>query len=70
MILKNSFYDTSQIPIYGGYVKVRRVIVWVNTILNRIDIGTILLGWEGPCMVYKHEWYQKQNYCQIPIPYR
>lgn len=41
--------NTSEMVIFGGYVKVReslytRVIVWVNTILKRIDIGTILLG--------------------------
>lgn len=43
--------------IFGGYVKVTtspyaRDTIWVNTILNRIDIGVALFGYEGFCMVY------------------
>ena len=39
--------NTSQILIFGGYVKVREslytwVIIYVNTILNHIDIRVIL----------------------------
>ena len=41
--------DTSQMKIFGGYVKVReslytRVIIWVHTILNHIDTRAIWLG--------------------------
>jgi hypothetical protein len=54
--------NTSQISIVGGYLKVReslytRVIIWVNSILTHIDTGAILLKYEGPCMVYRSEWY-------------
>ena len=49
--------NTSQILIFSGYIKVReslytRVFNWVNTILNHIDISTILPRYEGPCIVY------------------
>ena len=40
-------YNTSQIFIFGGYIKVRKylytlVIIWVNTILNHIDTKKIV----------------------------
>ena len=52
--------NTNQIMIFGGYLKVReslstRVIIWVNTILNHIDIRAILPTHEGSCMVYRPE---------------
>jgi hypothetical protein len=48
--------NTSQILIFGGYVKVKkslytRVVIWVNIILNHIDTMAILIGYEGSCMV-------------------
>ena len=47
-------YNTSQILIFGGYLKVReslctQVIIWVDTILNHSDIVT----YEGSCMLYR-----------------
>ena len=37
-----------------------QVINWVNTILVfHIDTRTILPRYEGFCMVYRLEWYQK-----------
>ena len=65
---------TTQILIFGGYVKVReslhtRISVWVNTILYHIDIMVILLTFEGSCMLYIPEWYQEHEYRQIHIPY-
>ena len=67
--------NTSYLLISGGYVKVReslstRVIIWVNTILNHFDTRTILPRYVGSCMVYIPEWYQKQKYHQLPIPYQ
>ena len=64
---------TSQILIFGGYVKVKesfytRVIIWVNTILNHIDTTAILSRYEDSCLVYRPEWNQKHKYCQMPIP--
>ena len=66
--------NTSQELTIDGSVKVReflhtRVIIWVNTILNHIDIRVILPKYEDPCMVYVREWYQKQKYRPTPIPY-
>ena len=54
--------NTSQILIFGGYVKVReslytRVIIWVNTILNHIDTREFLPRYEGSCNVYRPKWY-------------
>ena len=65
--------NTSQILIFGGYVKVReslyaRVIVWVNTILNRIDTRVDTPRYESFRTVYRPEWYRKQKYSQLPIP--
>ena len=46
----------------GGYLKVgeylcTRVIIWVNTIQNHIDIMVILPRYVGSCMVFIPEWY-------------
>ena len=46
-----------------------QVIIWLKTILNYIDTRGILPRYEDSCMVYRPEWYWKQKYCQIPIPY-
>ena len=59
---------------FGGCVKVRESlftqnIIWVDTILNHIDIGAILSKYAGFCMVHKLEWYQKHNYYHEPIPH-
>ena len=45
------FCDTSQILIFGGYVKGREslhtlVIIWVNTIVNHIDTRATLPRYE------------------------
>ena len=66
--------NTTEILIFGGYVKVReslctRVSIWVNTILSHIDTRAILLRYKDFLMVYWPEWYWKQKYHQIPIPY-
>ena len=45
------------------------VVIWVNTILNHIDTRVILPSYEGPCMVYRPKWYQKQRYSRTSIPY-
>jgi len=64
----------SNIDIWCGYVKIGEylyslVVIWVNTILNHIDARSVLLRYEGFCMVYRREWYQEKNYRQIPTPY-
>lgn len=46
-----------------------QVIIWVTTILNHIDTTTIFPRYEGYYMVYRPEWYQKQKYPQMSIPY-
>ena len=53
-------YNSSQILIFDGYVKVReslytQVIIWVNTSLNHIDTREILPGYQASCMVYRPE---------------
>ena len=58
---------TSQLLIFVGYVKAReslytRVIIWVDTILYHINTRAILPRYEGSCMLYRPEWYWKQNY--------
>ena len=63
--------NTTKILIFGGYVKVReslyiRVTIWVNTILHHIR--TIVPRYEGSCIVYRSEYYQKHRHCQLPIP--
>ena len=50
--------NTNQIMIFGGYLKVTeslstQVIIWVNTILNHIDIRAILPTHEGSCIIYR-----------------
>ena len=50
--------NTSQILIFGGYVKVReslyiRIIILVNTILAMNDTKVILPRSESSCMVYR-----------------
>ena len=50
-------FNTSQILIFGGYVKVNgslctQVILWVNSILNHFDTKAMLPRYEGPSMVY------------------
>ena len=64
--------NTTQILIFGGYVKVReslyaRVIAWVNAILNHIDTRVDIPRYESSCMVYRPKWYRKQKYRQLPI---
>jgi len=54
--------NTSQLLIFGGYVKAReslytRVIIWVDTILYHMDTRAILPRYEGSCVVYRLEWY-------------
>ena len=61
---------TSQILIFGGYLKVReslhtRVTIWVNTISNHIDTTAFLPRYQGSCMVYRPKWYRNQKYHQI-----
>ena len=53
---------SSQILIFDEYVKVKvreysntQVIIWVNTILNHIDIRASLFRWKGSYMVYRSE---------------
>ena len=59
----------------GGYVKMRESLYpsyyldHINNILNHIVTSTISPRYEGFCMVYTPEWYQKQRYHQISIPY-
>ena len=65
---------TNQILVFGRYLKAREylyawVVIWVNTILDHIDTEAILLKYESSCIVYRPEWYQKQKYHQILIPY-
>jgi hypothetical protein len=47
------------------------VIIWVNTILNHIDIKAVLPRYEDSCMVYRPEWYDFLIFFfgQILIPY-
>ena len=57
---KDQNCNTSQLLIFGRYLKVRgslctRVIVWVNTIPNNINTRTILHRHECSCMVYRPE---------------
>ena len=66
--------NTSQILIIGGYLTVRVclyiwVIIWGNIILYHIDTREMLPRHEGSCTVYRSNWYQKQNYRQMSIPY-
>ena len=56
------------------YVKVREslyicVVIWVNTILNHTDTGSLLPRYVGSCVVYRPERYWKQKYRPISIPY-
>ena len=51
---------TSQILIFGGYVKAReplftQIIIRVNAILNHIDTRVFLPRYEGSCMIYRPE---------------
>ena len=68
--------NLNQILMFGEYVKMReslytRDIVWVNTILNHIDIRMILPSYESSCMMCTPKWYQRQKkYCQIFISIR
>ena len=55
----------------GGYVKMRnplytQIFVWVNTILSHNNIGLILPRYEGSWMIYRLEWYWKQNTVKCP----
>jgi hypothetical protein len=57
-------YNTNQILIFGGYVKVRgslysRTITWINIILSHIDIRVTFPRYECFCMVYRPLWYKK-----------
>ena len=66
--------NTSQILIFGGYVKVSeslytRVMIWINTKLNPFDTRASLPMYEGLCMVCRPKWYRKRKDHQIPIPY-
>ena len=65
--------STSQILIFGGYVKVRKylyteVIKWVNTILNLIDTRVILRKYEDTCMVYRPNAINNINTMKFPYP--
>ena len=69
-------YSTSKILTFDGYVKVKesldtRVINWVKTILNHIATNTILLNYEGPCMIYiyTHPQMVLKKHYQILVPY-
>ena len=58
----NQYCHANHILIVGGHGKVReslysQVIIWVNTILNHIDIRAILPRYGSSCMVYRPEWY-------------
>ena len=59
--------------IFGGYVKVRELLYIYEFLFESIPFWTILIqrqfyiGHKASCMVYKLEWYWKQNYCQLPI---
>ena len=58
--------NLNQILMFGEYVKMReslytRDIVWVNTILNHIDIRMILPSYESSCMMCTPKWYQRQK---------
>lgn len=81
MVLKNLLVDFKIImpveySMNGGYVKVREylytwIIIWVNVIVdNIIDTSMVLPRYKGYCMVYKPDWYKKEEYHQIPTPYR
>ena len=37
--------------------------------MGHIDTKVIVPLYEGSCMVYNHEGYQKQKHCPIPVPY-
>lgn len=37
------------------------IVIWTNTIINHIDIGTTRPMHEGACMIYGPLWYWKQN---------
>ena len=47
-----------------------QVIIWANTILHNTDTSTILPRYKGSCMVYRSEWYQKQNNLKYPLEKR
>lgn len=42
-----------------------RIVIWINTIL--LIPGRLLTRYKGSHMVYRPEWYSKQQHCQIPI---
>jgi len=50
---------------FGGYLKWRESwytqVIWNNVILNYIDTRTTLPRYEGSCIIYRPEWFQKQN---------
>jgi hypothetical protein len=65
--------NTSEVFIFGGYVKVRealytQVIIWGNSILNHIGTRAILPGYEGSCMVSRLEWHQNKNTGKYTYP--
>ena len=70
MVSKNLLVDIKiRMPLkysmYVGYVKVREYFytwnnIWVTAILDHIDTRVVLPRYEGFCMVYKPDWYQKQ----------
>lgn len=56
---------------FGGHVKLTKhfctqLIIWVDIILDHIDIGMILPRYEGSCIVYRSKWYQNKT-CEILI---
>ena len=64
---------TIQMLIYDKYAKERKSlytwgIIRVNAILNHIHTRMIMLMYEGPFMVYKHECYQKRKTAKYPYP--
>ena len=57
---------TNRTLVFGRYLKAReylyaRVIIWVDTILDHIDIEAILLKYESSCMVCRPKWYRKKK---------
>lgn len=56
---------------FDGYLKVRVslyiwVTIWINAILNHVDDRGIIPKYEGSHIVYRHEWYHKQNVIKHP----
>ena len=65
--------NASQISILGGHHKTEGSlytrIIWVDISLIPYDTKIFLPRYERSCMVYRREWYKKQYYPCIYIPY-